>query len=165
MLFLHPIALRIIGILGPRAAENTLGAENTNDPSSKGCKNLPFLLDPRAPFWNAFLFLDFIARARYFENPFRLTDWIVMLSSSADYILCPVDASRTWRDYISESHSYLYFSSLSLVITFGLSRTRAVFLRLNYVNSWNLPIPFHVPYLQFHLGTFSNKGPHEIPLI
>ena len=55
MLFLHPIALGIIGILrpsgvfccprayGPRAAENSLRAENTNDPSSKGCKNLPFL--------------------------------------------------------------------------------------------------------------------------
>ena len=54
MLFLHPIALGIIGILrpsgifccprayGPWAAENALGAENTNDPSGKGCKNLPF---------------------------------------------------------------------------------------------------------------------------
>ena len=54
MLFLHPNALGIIGILrpsgvfccprayGPWAAENALRAENTNDPSSKGCKNLPF---------------------------------------------------------------------------------------------------------------------------
>ena len=53
MLFLHPNALGIIGILrpsgvfccprayGPWAAENTLRAENTNDPSCKGCKNLP----------------------------------------------------------------------------------------------------------------------------
>ena len=65
MFFLHPIALGIIGILHPSGVfmlpaglelrstalgqhKNAFGAENTNDPAGKGCKNLPFLLPQRA---------------------------------------------------------------------------------------------------------------------
>ena len=62
MCFLHPIALGINGILRPLGVfmlpaglelrstalgqhKNARGAENTNDPAGKGCKNLPFLHD------------------------------------------------------------------------------------------------------------------------
>ena len=65
MFFLHPNALGIIGILHPLSVfmlpaglelrstalgqhKNAFGAENTNDPAGKGCKNLPFLLPQRA---------------------------------------------------------------------------------------------------------------------
>ena len=65
MSFLHPIALGINGILGPLGVfmlpaglelrstalgqhKNARGAENTNDPAGKGCKNLPFLLPQKA---------------------------------------------------------------------------------------------------------------------
>ena len=65
MFFLHPIALGIIVILHPSGIfmlpaglelrstalgqhKNAFGAENTNDPAGKGCKNLPFLLPQRA---------------------------------------------------------------------------------------------------------------------
>ena len=67
MLFLHPIALGIIGILHPSGVfmlpaglelrstalgqhKNAFGAENTDDPAGKGCKNLPFLLPQRANY-------------------------------------------------------------------------------------------------------------------
>ena len=86
MLFLHPIALGIIGILhpsgvfccpwayGPWAAENTLRAENTNDPSSKGCKNLPIFAASSGNLPSGFHILR-----RYLLRAFSKREWEILI--------------------------------------------------------------------------------------